>query len=253
MSTHDPASVPPSSPVSETDPPKPSASNTRSFALVGILGLLLLALWYDYKVARPQVEHAYNSIEKINSEYNSLPGKKYLTEKEVQSTLNRKPAKVLDEGQYHVEIYSWRSGLPIRSHNYYAVYQAGVPLIFLKHYKFGLPMEELQGILPGAIGSEEMSPEELEKMSDSTGFQMRPQGEEGAPERPRRPFEEATLETRDKPADAAPPKELTRDALPPPDEPKASEPKASEPKADEPKTTEPAPPDASTPAKSGDK
>ena len=153
MSTQHSGSTSPSSPSSEHQA-APKSGRNRSLLLLGVLVLLLVALWYDYKIARPQVETAYETVGKINEEYNSLPGKKYVTDKDVQQTLNRKPASVIQEGPYHVEVYSYRSGLPIRSHNYYAVYSAGQPLIFLKHYKFELPMEELKVAAFSATGGE---------------------------------------------------------------------------------------------------
>jgi hypothetical protein len=174
MSTHDSASKASSMPSSEVVPArsaeniaKSDAARKRSLVLLGILVLLLGALWYDYKIARPKVEFAYEAVGKVNSEYNAYAGKKYLTEKEVQTILNRQPASFIDHGTYHVEVYSWRSGLPIRSHNYYAVYSAGTPLVFLKHYKYELPMEELRTLEPAAVGEEQSSPEDETAQSAS--------------------------------------------------------------------------------------
>ncbi|MGE0755752.1 MAG: hypothetical protein AB7F89_01080 [Pirellulaceae bacterium] len=111
--------------------------------LFALLGLALFALWYDYKVARPAVEAAYDTIEKYNGEVNTTAGRAYVTEKEIQEKLGRAPDNTFTEGPYHIEEYNWRAGIPIRTHKYYAVYSDGTPLIFLKHFKFELPPEEL--------------------------------------------------------------------------------------------------------------
>lgn len=172
MSTHDPSSAHSSS--SEKPPvdtavvsTRSNASRIRSLILLGILVLLLGALWYDYKVARPGVERAFDSIAKLNEELNSQPGRKYVTNKEVQEKLHRSPVQSFQEGPYQVEVYSWRAGLPIRSHNYYAVYSAGTPLVFLKHYKFELPMEELE-VMPMTSHALEVDPDSLP--GEPTGF-----------------------------------------------------------------------------------
>lgn len=114
----------------------------RQFILFILLAVMLGALWYDRKIARPNVQSAYDRIETLNDEINLKKGHEVLTNKEVQAALNRPPSRVFSIGGYHVEVYSWRAGLPIKTHDYYAVF-AGK--LFLKHYKFELPTEELTG------------------------------------------------------------------------------------------------------------
>ena len=126
--------------------PNPRASKTRTFVLLGLLGLMLFALWYDYKVARPAVEDAYARIGKLNADINSLAGKKYMTNEDVRNELKRSPIRTFSEGGYLVEVYAWRAGLPIKSHEYYAVYTADKPNIFLKHYTTQIDMDELKSL-----------------------------------------------------------------------------------------------------------
>lgn len=102
------------------------------------------ALWYDYKVARPAVDSAYARIGKLNEEVNSNSGRTYMTEKDVQAELARAPSETFTEDRYFVEVYSWRAGLPIKTHNYYAVYTKGPPHIFLMHYPNELDRSELR-------------------------------------------------------------------------------------------------------------
>lgn len=148
MTTHDSSTVGTDPDRSHTEcrraVRRTGAVNTRTLVLLVGLGLALFALWYDKKVARPAVEAAYNTIETYNDEVNTSAGRVYLTEKEIQQKLNREPSKSYSDGDYFVEEYRWVSGLPFRSHTYYAVYGAGTPLVFLKHFKYELPPDELK-------------------------------------------------------------------------------------------------------------
>ena len=45
-----------------------NGSRGRLFVLIGLLALALFALWYDYKVARPAVEQAYERIAAKNAD-----------------------------------------------------------------------------------------------------------------------------------------------------------------------------------------
>ena len=135
-----------SSPTPASLNQNPPASRTRTFVLLGLLGLMLFALWYDYKVARPAVEDAYARIGKLNADINSQAGNKYMTNVDVRNELKRSPIRTFSEGGYLVEVYGWRAGLPIKSHEYYAVYTDDKPNIFLKHYTTELDMDELKAL-----------------------------------------------------------------------------------------------------------
>ena len=111
---------------STTAAPPSSSSPVRFVILIGLLGVMLGALWYDRKVARPAVEDAYNRIAKLNGEMNSKAGHTFMTNKDVQSELKRTPIEILRQDGYLIEVYGWRAGLPTRTHNYYAVYSVPV-------------------------------------------------------------------------------------------------------------------------------
>lgn len=133
-------------------PPSPSgrsssSSRIRLLVLLGLLGVMLGALWYDYKVARPAVENAYSRIALLNTEINSRSGKQYMTNQDVQKELKRAPMETFTtDGGYMVEVYGWRSGLPTKTHKYYAVYTQDTPYIFLKHYMTEILMDELKNL-----------------------------------------------------------------------------------------------------------
>lgn len=116
-------------------PPAPAAGSARlrQAILLGLLLLMLGALWYDYSIARPAVKDAYQRIAQLNQSVNGSGNKTYMTEKDVQKELNRQPIDSFREQGYFVEVYGWRSGLPIKTHNYYAVYTDTSPRIFMTH------------------------------------------------------------------------------------------------------------------------
>lgn len=134
-------------------------SKGRLFFLIGLLALALFALWYDYKVARPAVEQAYERIAATNDEINSAAEHRRMTSVDVQTVLNRSPNATFVSGHYTVEAYRWRAGMPIefrgfngndspgiglKTHDYYAVYRKDGPeLAFVTHFKFDLDADEL--------------------------------------------------------------------------------------------------------------
>ena len=56
---------------------------------------------------------------------------------EIQKAVGRAPSDSFSDGTDLVEVYSWRSGLPIRTHNLYAVYKpVGDDHVFYRMAKF---------------------------------------------------------------------------------------------------------------------
>ena len=120
--------------------------NMRVVVLFAVLALMLVALWYDHKVARPSVERAWADVAALNDEINADSGNRITTSADIQKKLSRQPAKVLkSHPPYVIEVYSWMAGLPFRTHNYYAVYTpAGGQLRFVTHFMYELPPGELE-------------------------------------------------------------------------------------------------------------
>jgi hypothetical protein len=134
-----------------------SGRKRRLFLLIGLLALALFALWYDYKVARPAVEQAYERIAATNDEINSASEHRRMTNVDVQSALSRTPSETFLNGNFTVEAYRWNAGMPIevrglrgdespgiglKTHDYYAVYRKDGPeLAFVTHFKFDLDAE----------------------------------------------------------------------------------------------------------------
>ncbi|MCA9121845.1 MAG: hypothetical protein H6822_11790 [Planctomycetaceae bacterium] len=129
-------------------------SNKRLIVLVGLLAVALFALWYDYKVARPSVDRAYERIASENATVNAAAEHRLMTNVDVQSVLGRSPNETYLVGSYTVEAYRWRAGMPIelrgldgqespgvglKTHSYYAVYRKDGPLLnFVTHFKYDL-------------------------------------------------------------------------------------------------------------------
>ena len=88
--------------------------SSRKFFLFGVLALSLVALAYDYRVARPSVELAYDKIVDRSIEVNRTNS--VFTNIDVRALIGREPSRTFqDENGDTVEVFSWRSGLPIRS------------------------------------------------------------------------------------------------------------------------------------------
>ena len=108
--------------LSEQHQPKNSGSK-RSLILFGALALMLCALGYDRLVARPGVELAYD---KIAAEYEieNAKGDRFMTNEMVSKMVGGLPARTFNDpkGEF-VEVYSWRAGLPFKTHDLFVVYQ----------------------------------------------------------------------------------------------------------------------------------
>ena len=125
--------------MSEASPSDQSSrgGNPRQTIMLVILGLMIIALVYDYKVARPSVEGAYDQIAKKSIEVNSS-GTDVLTNLGVRELLEMEPSDTFEEVNGDlVEVYSWRSGLPVRTHNLYTVYKKNTgKWMFHRHSSF---------------------------------------------------------------------------------------------------------------------
>lgn len=233
----------------------------RVAVLSPLLGLMLLALAYDYKVARPKVTAAEAIVAKLNTEMNASPDHRTMTNKDVQNALNRPPSRTFAEGSYQVEQYSWISGLLFRSHSYYALYRpvAG-KLCFQMHFSYRLPPDigspprveksgdmgvddlpgDPAGLSAGGGGFGKSKPRwEGDEAGSETPETEREAAEDSAPESPpegqEAPMQEAAPE---KPTPEPP--EALKPATEPAAKPAAEEPAAEKPGADKPEAERPA-------------
>ena len=208
----------------QTNPPAPSSAPIRQGILVLLLVIMLGALWYDYKVARPAVETAFQQISTLNEKINGAAGQKYMTEKDVQQELQRAPIRTFSENGYFVEVYGWRAGLPTKYHEYFAIYTDGQPHIFQTHSK-NIFDTELVKTRPVNVVAEDPS---LPNMTPGAGPPPAAAGDGEA---------KGEGKKRGKKSDKS--GEATSDSAPPADSPKSDSPKADAPKEDAPKEDAP--------------
>lgn len=108
----------------------------RKLVLGLILAAALGALVYDYAVARPNVEHAYEQITQRYEEVNATPAE-MLTNEDIRRLLDKQPARTFTDAGDRVEVFSWVSGFPLRTHDLYVVFrETGQQQVFLRHSKF---------------------------------------------------------------------------------------------------------------------
>jgi len=141
---------------------KPSSKGRTTLLLV-VLGLMCAALAYDYRIARPAVEEAFAKIESRSTELNKTPDQ-FLAKEEVQELIGKAPSETFEDGTSIVEVYSWMSGLPVRSHKLFVAYKPYQEQdIFFRMEKFGYEREPEPvsvGELPeaGTTGGESGTP-----------------------------------------------------------------------------------------------
>ena len=111
-------------------------SSIRKFALYGLLAIMIVAIVYDYRVARPAVDDAYDKIATASVAANS-DATEILTNQKVQELLGKQPAETFKDGNDLVEVYHFSGGLPGRPHRLWAVFKKnGENNLFYRHAKF---------------------------------------------------------------------------------------------------------------------
>ena len=127
-----------------------SAKLIVRIVLIAILLVMIAALGYDRKVARPAVDDAFDKVKVMNTKNNQKgadQGGGITTNADVQKILGRKPSKKMKVEAYNVEVYSWRAGIPWRTYDYFAVYGPTPDkegrLVLMRHYAHELPTNEL--------------------------------------------------------------------------------------------------------------
>lgn len=115
----------------------------RRNILLAVLALLTVGLIYDFAVARPAVEQAYTTLAEKNAEFNAARKHEAMGEADVWDLLGREPSRSFQDGTVHVEVYSWRAGLPWRTHDLFVVYRTVLGERFVARLtKFGHELEE---------------------------------------------------------------------------------------------------------------
>jgi len=102
--------------------PTNSIARVRQIILLVILLLAIIALAYEFLIARPKSLMAWKVVnELVNSNY-SQPGEVTNTNEIVQTAIGKLPSTIRDEGNQRVETYSWRRGIPIQAYSFEVTY-----------------------------------------------------------------------------------------------------------------------------------
>lgn len=173
-----------SAPASLSGAAGPKRGTLRQIILFCLLGVMLVALAYDYRIARPNVEKAFDQIVHLNDQMNLSAKPTPTLNSDIRKEIGRDPARVYSEGPYRIEVFSWTSGLPFRTHDLFAVYVPnGNDLVFMRHYKFALPDNELDSPKPqpaeGEVTAMPAPPVGMTMDDDGAGGRGGPGGEGG--------------------------------------------------------------------------
>ena len=120
----------------------------RQIILVVCLGLMIRALYYDRKVARPNsTAKAYKLLQVARNRLYDYNAAAQLSPAEVAEILGKQAARTEETDYYVKETYSWTAGMPFRSYYVVAVYSKarGEP-----RYTFSMYNEQpTEDMLPG--------------------------------------------------------------------------------------------------------
>ena len=168
---------------SESNTPSTASASradvVRKLILFVLLGIMLAALAYDYRVARPAVNAAYDKITDESRRVNA-DGHAVFTNKDVSKLLGRQPDESFRDAADLVEVYHFAGGVPLKPHKLYTVFKKnGENEIFYRHAKFGYRTS--QDVIPIPVPTEiEYSEEEAGQMNEQM-IQMGPPGGGGGP------------------------------------------------------------------------
>lgn len=119
--SNDPASEPSSSPSGPATQGMPASR----IVLYSILGLLIVALTYDFLVARPGQKAAAAKINAFMPDQSGsamISNAEPTTYEQVIEALGVPTTSPEEGATYFMDCFSWRSGLPWRSHDLYVIY-----------------------------------------------------------------------------------------------------------------------------------
>jgi hypothetical protein len=154
--SNDPASEP-SSPASE---PASQGMPPSRIILFSILGILLVALAYDFLVARPGQKAAAERVRALMagpSDAKMINNAEPITHAQVLETIGVEPSWSEEGPTYYMERFSWRSGLPWRTHDLYVIYtktDTEKNPRLLHDISIGQPPEPRQFPRPATAGSD---------------------------------------------------------------------------------------------------
>lgn len=108
----------------------------RKIVLGFVVIVALIALAYDYVIARPSVDQAYALISTRFDQLNASAGPA-LNNVDVRKLLRKQPSRIFRDGNDQVEVFSWIAGFPLHTHDLYVVFRGSEgPATLLRQSKF---------------------------------------------------------------------------------------------------------------------
>ena len=99
-----------------------SAARKRQMILFTILILGVIALLWEFRVARPKSEQAYEAVQNMLKTNYAGAGEVTNTNEDVKKLIGKAPAQTIPRDQHAVEVYKWRRGLPIMAYTVQVLY-----------------------------------------------------------------------------------------------------------------------------------
>jgi len=100
-----------------------SAARKRQTVLFIILILGLISMFWEFRVAKPKHEQAWEAIQKMIATNYSKAGEVTNTNEDVEKLLGKAPAGTIPKEYQAVEIYKWRRGLPVMAYTIHVLYK----------------------------------------------------------------------------------------------------------------------------------
>lgn len=252
MNEHETTSTNPppaeSQPPIQAEPARGGMSPLRMVLLL-ILALMIAALAWDWGMARPASEKAYQTISVMVEESAARPAEGgQASPADVQKAIGREPTTTKDGGHYIVEEYHWIRGLPFKSYYVIVVYnkREGGTKYTLANVELNQPLEPISE--PGApvvvdpsLTEVEAQPGEVDPAQSEGANDVSPPVEPGDEPAPVEPPAEGDTPAEEPAPDAPAPPPADEPETPAPETPAVPEPAPAETPA------EPAPPAEDTP------
>ena len=146
--------------------PQPAApaetSSPLRIVLFVILGVMIVALAYDYLYARKQPDEIAMMVLPQIDTTSAVSNVDPRSMDEVIELVGREPEEKIEGTNYWQIKYSWRAGLPWKTYDLYLVFTKGDPPIYYSHSVGGEPVD-----YPAQTISESMSEEEREAIYEA--------------------------------------------------------------------------------------
>ena len=99
-----------------------SVARIRQLILLALLALAVVALIFEFAVARPSALTAWDKVDQLLQDNYSKPGQVDNTSETVQQQIGKPPTRSSTEGKQLIEVYEWRRGIPFLTYSFSVTY-----------------------------------------------------------------------------------------------------------------------------------